>query len=532
MKRSVFILAVMIVGCSTSPTPTYTITTNSNPPEGGSITVSPLQSFYDKGTEVTISNSTNDEYYFQDWSGDISSTNSSVKTTVNSDITVTGNFQKKQYPLYINVVGEGTISEQIIQSKKTDYESGTIVQLTATPSENWVFSSWKGDLNTQFGNDLESSQEVIEVPIYGITNITVTFTKKLYTLNVNVNGFGSYQEKILQAKSTEYSHGSLVQLTSIQSDFCWDFNSWSGDLESENETIEILIDGDKNLDLNFDWLNAYSVPNYVACEQLVGWYPFDGSRENVFEEDFYGKLETPRLIPHNLRGEHRKRFSFDDAFYFDDSFDRIYYYPEFDRNYEIYAEDNLGNDSESIVFDNYALQINRSGNQIYWKKNDFTIAFWAKASDSTSLPEFGSGNRRSSLIYIPTGQAGRFHHIYHENQNTITVRLLNESEYNERYNVENIKEWNHHAITFKEEITSPKSSPVYRYFLNGELIDEIKQYDRNAGWWVGFSQIWIGTSQAEWGINHFEGRIDELGFWQKPLNEAEIKALFNRGFEN
>ena len=129
MKKSPIILFLLIASCSTSPTPTYTITTNSNPPEGGSITVSPLQSFYDKGTEVTISNSTNDEYYFQDWSGDISTTSSSIKTTINSDITVTGNFQKKQYPLYINVVGEGTISEQIIQSKKTDYESGTIVQL-------------------------------------------------------------------------------------------------------------------------------------------------------------------------------------------------------------------------------------------------------------------------------------------------------------------------------------------------------------------------------------------------------------------
>ena len=213
MRISIFIVILLFVGCSTSPTPTYKITTNSNPPDGGSITVSPLQSFYDKGTEVTISATTNDEYYFQDWSGDISSTSSPVKTIINSDITVTGNFQKKKYPLFINVVGEGTISEQVIQTKKTDYESGTIVQLTAIPSENWEFSSWKGDL--------ESNEEVIEVPIYGITNITVTFTKKLYTLNVNVNGFGSYQEKILQSKSTEYSHGSLVQLTSIQSDFCW-----------------------------------------------------------------------------------------------------------------------------------------------------------------------------------------------------------------------------------------------------------------------------------------------------------------------
>jgi hypothetical protein len=176
--------------------------------------------------------------------------------------------------------------------------------------------------------------------------------------------------------------------------------------------------------------------------------------------------------------------------------------------------------------------MNRSGNQIYWKKNDFTIAFWSKASDSTSLPEFGSGNRRSSLIYIPTGQAGRFHHIYHENQKSIRVRLLYEDRYNESYEIENIKDWNHHAITFKEEMMSPKSPSIYRYYLNGVLIDEIEEFDRSAGWGAGFSQIWIGTAQAEWGINHFEGNIDELGFWQKPLNELEIKALYNRGFED
>ena len=59
---------------------------------------------------------------------------------MNADKTYTANFAKKQYPLTIIVVGEGTVSEEIItngrvEDRVEDYDVGTLVKLTATPSE-------------------------------------------------------------------------------------------------------------------------------------------------------------------------------------------------------------------------------------------------------------------------------------------------------------------------------------------------------------------------------------------------------------
>jgi hypothetical protein len=49
---------------------------------------------------------------------------------------LTANFEKRKYPLTINIEGEGTISEEIVNTgKTTDYDSGTTVRLTANPSE-------------------------------------------------------------------------------------------------------------------------------------------------------------------------------------------------------------------------------------------------------------------------------------------------------------------------------------------------------------------------------------------------------------
>ena len=61
--------------------------------------------------------------------------------------TTNNNFVKKKYPLTIEIVGEGTVTEAIIkQGVTTSYNSGTIVELTADSIDEWEFVEWKGDL--------------------------------------------------------------------------------------------------------------------------------------------------------------------------------------------------------------------------------------------------------------------------------------------------------------------------------------------------------------------------------------------------
>jgi len=95
-------------------------------------------------------------YVFVNWTGSSTSTDNPLSITMDSDKNYTPNFAKKQYPLTIIIEGEGAVSEEIVTNGRVeDYDVGTLVQLTATPSEGWKFDQWvELDVNT---NPLEVS---------------------------------------------------------------------------------------------------------------------------------------------------------------------------------------------------------------------------------------------------------------------------------------------------------------------------------------------------------------------------------------
>ncbi|MDB4130532.1 hypothetical protein N9600_00070 [Flavobacteriaceae bacterium] len=149
MKKFILFLSCifLINSCSeTSLEPnTFKLTTSANPSDGG--TVSPPTSNYEIGESVTVNAVPAAEYIFESWSG---ASGSSASTTVvmNSDLSVIGNFVKKKYPLNIEIQGQGNVDEKIIkQGIATDYNSGTIVELTAIPKDGWEFKEWSGDLS-------------------------------------------------------------------------------------------------------------------------------------------------------------------------------------------------------------------------------------------------------------------------------------------------------------------------------------------------------------------------------------------------
>ena len=133
---------MVLLSCDKEPV-IYTLTTISNPAEGG--TVSPLTQQYEEGKPVSLKASPAAEYLFKNWSGTIGINNPSV--VMNSDKTVIANFVRKKYSLIIEIVGEGTVTEAIIkQGVTTDYNSGTIVELTADSIDEWEFVEWTGDI--------------------------------------------------------------------------------------------------------------------------------------------------------------------------------------------------------------------------------------------------------------------------------------------------------------------------------------------------------------------------------------------------
>jgi len=177
MKKLVLFLSVLfVVSCTKDPI-IYTLTTSANPAEGG--TVSPSTQQYDEGETASITATASSEYVFQSWSGATGSTNS-TSVIMNSDKSVTANFVKKKYSLNVTVEGEGTVNEKVIKAgAATDYNSGTIVELTATPSTGWGFKEWQGDLN---GTDNPK-----EITVNKAMNITAVFKIKNLKTDV-ING--------------------------------------------------------------------------------------------------------------------------------------------------------------------------------------------------------------------------------------------------------------------------------------------------------------------------------------------------------
>ena len=137
-----FISCLLLFSCEKDPV-LYMLTTSANPTEGG--TVLPASRQYESGDTANLVAAPAAEYVFESWTG---ATGTEETTLVmDADKTVVANFIKKKYPLTIKVEGEGTVAEKIIKAgASTDYNSGTIVELTANCTNKWKFKKWKGDL--------------------------------------------------------------------------------------------------------------------------------------------------------------------------------------------------------------------------------------------------------------------------------------------------------------------------------------------------------------------------------------------------
>jgi len=157
MRKLLFLLTAftLILSCSSDETSTpvtpppapivkYTITLSAG--EGG--TVSTTGGEYEAGQTVSVTATPQGEYLFKDWSD--GNTNATRTITVSSNSTLTANFEKKKYPLTVNIEGEGEVLEEIVNAgRTTDYDSGTTVKLTAVPAEGWEFTGWTGAIESE-----------------------------------------------------------------------------------------------------------------------------------------------------------------------------------------------------------------------------------------------------------------------------------------------------------------------------------------------------------------------------------------------
>lgn len=141
-----FLLTFVFIGCSKDETTIaqHSLSVEVSPMEGGS--VSPTSGKFDDGETVTLLATPSAEYVFKNWSGGASGTSNPTTTIMDSHKTVTAVFEKKEYPLSVEIEGEGAVEEELLSKTEANkYPSGSSVELTAIPVADWEFVEWSGD---------------------------------------------------------------------------------------------------------------------------------------------------------------------------------------------------------------------------------------------------------------------------------------------------------------------------------------------------------------------------------------------------
>ena len=247
-KGLVVILLVLLgfTACEVEePVPTYTLTTSVTPSEGGEISVSPEESNYVEGSQVTLTPEPNENWVFKQWEGDATgSTNNPLQLTMIANKNVIGVFVKRDYPLNIKIEGEGTVGEKIVPNPSgREYPHGTRVELNPIPKEGWVFESWGGNLT---GNE---TPKIITVDKE--KNVNVKFKRKDYPLNITITGEGTVEEKIVSSPGgRSYPFQTEVELTPKPKEG-WEFDGWAGDLDGKESPKRITVDKQKNVTAKF-----------------------------------------------------------------------------------------------------------------------------------------------------------------------------------------------------------------------------------------------------------------------------------------
>src|SRR5690625_2301028 len=277
------LLLLLFTNCSTESTPIYTLTTNVNPSEAGS--VSPSSGEYDEGTEVELTATPNEHLVFNGWQGDHSGSENPITVTMNSDKSITAFFTERDYPLTIEIIGEGTVAEEIIQAKITDYPYATIVQLTANPAGGWGFVGWEGDL--------EGNENPETITIDGEKTVTAVFEIQSFSITVQIEGEGSVT---LNPDKEEYEPGEEIEATA-EAEEGWIFSHWEGDLEGNENPETITIDGEKTVTAVFE-IQSFSITVQIEGEGSVTLNPDKEEYEPGEEIEATAEAEEGWIFSH------------------------------------------------------------------------------------------------------------------------------------------------------------------------------------------------------------------------------------------
>jgi uncharacterized repeat protein (TIGR02543 family) len=201
---------------------------------------------YCEDEQVAITAIPNEGWEFVSWTGDVADPNSASTTvTMDENKTVTANFNQIgviSYNLTISINGQGTTSPS---AGIYPYAEGTVVDVSANPSNGWVFVNWSGDTGTI--DDINDPD--ITITMDNNYTITANFSElPQYTLTIDVDGEGT-----TSGAGTYYEGEEVSIRANPASD--WTFAFWSGGSTTigdvNDSTTTIIMNDDYTITANF-----------------------------------------------------------------------------------------------------------------------------------------------------------------------------------------------------------------------------------------------------------------------------------------
>jgi len=177
----------------------------------------PDQAVYAPGTAVQLTACPSEDWQFEGWMHGLSGSANPATVFMYSDKFVTAFFQRQEYTLTVNIVGQGIVTRDPDYNK---YVEDQVVILTAIPSPGWSFSKWSG--NHGYG---DGDIDEVQLPVTMSTNrtVTVTFVQGGCVPIIKIAGQGSVTKNPNQAS---YTPGSQFQVTATPYPG-WGFARWT-----------------------------------------------------------------------------------------------------------------------------------------------------------------------------------------------------------------------------------------------------------------------------------------------------------------
>jgi len=235
----------------------YTLATDVNPAIGGRVSRLPNKDRYVSGEKVTVNATANPGYKFVGWTGVSTSKDTLITITMNSNLTLTANFEQVTYTLETNgnPINGGFVSRS---PNRDTYTYNAEVTVTAEAANGYTFTGWTGAST--------SKEASVTITMNGNKTLTANFQQDQYTLTTNISPSdgGTISRTPPSNNQTTYTWGTTVTVTATPLG-CYMFTGWSGTgapTPASTNPVTITMDGNKTLTANFQ--KTYTLTTNVS----------------------------------------------------------------------------------------------------------------------------------------------------------------------------------------------------------------------------------------------------------------------------